>query len=206
MGLVVIPFVVVELIDPWWFLKIIIWAIVVVAFVGLYITVYLLTKDRDIGILEEMRSKRYKLLDNEKEIKRIKKGIKTDSDESHYNLNEFDEEIEALQNNIEQTTKAREGKLKDFEENKKQQIIDKVNENHAEAIESIQDAIDNKSDEYKAATDKANEIQKQVAENYEKYLTPQYTNRQSCEKMQELITSGQAENIRQALQIIQNNK
>lgn len=202
MGLVVIPGIIIELVDRHWFIEFLLWAILIVVFIAVYITIYLLTKDRDTGILEEMRVNRYKILDNEKEIKKIKKGIKADTDESLYNLGEFDEEIDALQNNIEQTTKAREQKIKDFEENKKQQVIDKVNEAHAEIIEKIKSDIAAKTEEYNAATAKANEIQKMVADNYGQILAPQYMNKQTCQRMMELIQSGQAANIGQALQII----
>lgn len=201
-GLIVIPWIVVELVNPWWFLKIILWAILMVIFIAVYMTIYLLTKDRDTGILEEMRSNRYKILDNEKEIRKIKKNIKADTDESCYNLEEFDEEINALQSNIEQTTKARNEKLKDFEENKRQQIIDKINEAHADTIKNIKVAIDDKMNEYKGLSDKAKELQQSVTENYEKYLTPQFTNKQSCQRMMILLQSGQASNIGHALQIM----
>lgn len=201
-GLVIIPWIVVELADPWWFLKIILWAILMVVFIAVYMTIYLLTKDRDTGILEEMRENRYKISDNEKRIKKIRNSIKADTDESQYNLEEFDDEISALQSNIEQTAKTREEKLKDFEENKRQQIIDDVNKAHADTIEGIKKAIDDKLNEYKELSDKANELQKLVAENYEKYLTPQFTNKQCCEKMMTMIQNGQASNIGQALQMI----
>lgn len=201
-GLVAIPWIVVELADPWWFLKIILWAILVVVFIAIYITIYLLTKDRDTGILEEMRGNRYKILDNEKAIKKIRNSIKADTDESHYNLGEFDEEINALQSNMEQTAKARDEKLRDFEENKKQQIVDGINEAHAETIRNIKVSIDEKMSEYKELSDKAKALQQSVADNYEKYLTPQFTNKQSCERMMAILQGGQASNIGQALQMM----
>lgn len=202
MGLVVTPYIVVELVNPWWFLKIILWAVIIVVFLAIYMTIYLLTKDRDTGILEEMRGNRYKIQDNAKEIRKIKKGIKNDTDESYYNLNDFDEEIEALQNNIEQTTKAREEKLKDFEENRKQKIIQQVNEAHSEALEKIKNDIASKSGEYNQAVEKANELKRMVAEKYEQYLTPQFTNVQSGQRMMEMIQNGQVSNIGQALQML----
>ena len=70
-GLILIPGIVVAIVKPWWFLKILLWIVVMVVFIGIYMTIYLLTKDKDNGTLEDIRTERYKISDNEKQIRKI---------------------------------------------------------------------------------------------------------------------------------------
>lgn len=201
-GLILIPGIVVAIVKPWWFLKILLWVVVMVAFIGIYMTIYLLTKDKDNGTLEDIRTERYKISDNEKQIRKIKKGIKTDKDESYYNLGEFDKEATGLQEQITEATNIKNEKLKDFEENKKTEIIDKVNINHASAIQSKKDEISKKVGEYQNAVNVYNESSALITYKYEKYFTKQYTNKLSAQKMIELIQNGQAQNIEEAFNLI----
>lgn len=200
--LIVIPGIVVSIVNPWWFLKIILWVIVMVVFIGIYVTIYLLTKDKDNGILEDVRTERYKISDNEKSIRKIKKDIKTDKDESYYNLGEFDSETSELQEKIAEALEAKNEKQRDFEENKKGVIIDEVNAKHSDIIENKKVEINKKSEEYQKAIKLYNESSSQIAEKYEIYLTKQYTNKLSAQKMIEFIQNGQAENIEQALELL----
>ncbi len=202
MAIVGLPGIVVAIADPWWFLKIILWVVVAVLFIIVYMTIYLLSKDKDNGVLEDMRANRYKIADNEKNIRKIKKGIKTDGDESYYNLDGFDRELAELQEKIDAAANARTEKLKDFEENKKQQIIIQVNNNHAGIIENKKIAISKKAEEYQEAINKSNEVAAMIIDNYEQYLTKQFTTRAAAQKMLELIQNGQAENISQAMKIL----
>ena len=137
-----------------------------------------------------------------KQIRKIKKGIKTDKDESYYNLGEFDKEATGLQEQITEATNIKNEKLKDFEENKKTEIIDKVNINHASAIQSKKDEISKKVGEYQNAVNVYNESSALITDKYEKYFTKQYTNKLSAQKMIELIQNGQAQNIEEAFNLI----
>lgn len=200
--LIVIPGIVVSIVNPWWFLKIILWVIVMVVFIVIYMTIYLLTKDKDNGVLEDVRTERYKISDNEKNIRKIKRDIKTDNDESYYNLEEFDSETLELQEKIAEAIEVKNEKLREFEENKKSVIIDEVNAKHFDIIENKKDEINKKAEEYQKAIKLYNESSTLISEKYEKYLTKQYTNKLSVQKMIEFIQNGQAENVEQALEIL----
>ena len=55
LGFVIIPFVLVKIVNPWFLLKGVLWLVVAAIFFGVYITIYLVSKDKDTGTLEEMR-------------------------------------------------------------------------------------------------------------------------------------------------------
>ena len=208
-GLVLIPWLVTVIFTPTWKIKFFVglvkvfeWIVAALIFGAIYLTIALLTKDKDNGTLEAMREHRDKIRDNEKQIRKIKKGIKTDVDESSYNLESFDEELEALNSNLSRVTKIREEKVKDFEENKKQQVLDEVDEAHKNAISEAKNRVDQKAEEYKSQNDKVNGLTAQIQEKYGNVIPEKYLNEVGCRKMTELISSGQAKDIASALEIL----
>ena len=205
-GLILIPWVVVEIVDPWFFLKFLLWVVIVVVFITIYMTIFLLTKDKDNGTLEDMREHRDKIADNNKTIKKIKKSIKTDTDESHYNLEKYDSKILELQSSIENATAAKDKKLKEFEEHKKQQIINSINAKHVPIIESKQTEISEKAALYKSKNDEFVKISKLIEEKYEKYLTKSYTDAVCINNMIQIINNNGATNIGEAYSMIKNKK
>lgn len=201
-GLVIIPGVICAIVDPWWFLKIILWAVLVIIFIMVYMTIYLLSKDKDNGVLEEMREHRDKIADNTRKIKSVKKGIRSDTDESHYNLGEYDDQIAELERNIDEAERLKKQKLYDFEQNRKQVVIDEVNDKHVPIIEGKQNEINAKLSLYSQKNNELNELQCNITERYERFLSKPYTNSACLKRMCELVQNGSASNIGQALMIV----
>lgn len=201
-GLILIPGLVCVIINPWWFLKIILWAVVMVIFIMVYMTIYLLSKDKDNGVLEEMREHRDKIADNERKIKSVKKGIRSDTDESHYNLEEFDVQIAELERNLDTAIRLKKEKLGDFELNKKQSVIDEINSKHVPVIDAKQNAINEKLSLYNQKNNELNELQRKITEQYERFLSKPYTNVPCLKRMGEMIQNGNAANIGQAFMLV----
>ena len=201
-GIVFIPGAVCAIVNPWWFLKIILWAVVMVVCIMVYMTIYLLTKDRDNGVLEEMREHRDKISDNDKKIRSVKRGIRTDTDESQYHLEEFDEQIAEYERNFDTAMKLKKQKLGDFELNRKQSVIDEVNRKHMPVIEAKQNEINEKLSLYNQKNNELNELQQKIAERYERFLSKPYTNAACLQRMSEMIQSGSVSNIGQAFMLV----
>lgn len=201
-GLILIPGLVCAIINPWWFLKIILWAVVMVIFIMVYMTIYLLSKDKDNGVLEDMREHRDKIADNERKIKSVKKGIRSDTDESHYNLEEFDVQIAELERNLDTAIRLKKEKLGDFELNKKQSVIDEINAKHVPVIDAKQSAINEKLSLYNQKNNELNELQQKITEQYERFLSKPYTNVPCLKRMGEMIQNGNATNIGQAFMLV----
>lgn len=201
-GIVFIPGIVCAIANPWWFLKIILWAVVMVVCIMVYMTIYLLTKDKDNGVLEEMREHRDRISDNDKRVKAIKKGIRSDTDESFYHLEEFDEQIAEFERKFDAAMKLKKQKLGDFELNQKQSVIDEVNKKHMPIIEAKQSAINEKFSLYNQKNQELNEWQQKIAEQYERFLSKPYTNAACLKRMGEMIQNGSASNIGQAFMFV----
>lgn len=195
---IVLPSVILLIANPWWLWKLIWWVVIDVIMLAIYMTIYLISKDRDTGTLDEVREFRERIADNEKKIRKIRNDIKKDPDESAYNLGEFDEQIRSIETVIKVTTLKKDEKLKEFEEIKKQTIIDGLNTGRMPEINQRQQALEEKTGIYNELNQKLGQINQSVEEKYEKYLTKQIVNRQTIIGMLELIETNQAANIGQA--------
>ncbi len=198
----VFPAVVLLIADPWWLWKLIWWVVIDVIMLAIYMTIYLISKDRDAGILDEVREIRDKITENEKKIRKISSDIKKDPDESSYNLGEYDDEIKNIEAAVEEASLKKSGKLKEFEEFTKQTIIDRLNSEYMPEISEKQRILEEKTDVYDRLNQKFIELNQTIEDKYERYLTKQFSNRQKLQRMIELIETGQAVNIGQARELI----
>lgn len=198
----VFPAVVLLIADPWWLWKLIWWVVIDVIMLAVYMTIYLISKDRDAGILDEVRDIRDKIADNEKKIRKISSDIKKDPDESAYNLGEYDDEIKNIEVTIEEASLKKNGKLKEFEEFTKQTIIDALNTERMPEINEKQRVLEEKTGIYNQLSQKLTEMNQSIEDKYEKYLTKQFLNKQKILRMIELIDTNQAANIGQAREIM----
>lgn len=199
---IVFPAVVLLISDPWWMWKLIWWVVIDVIMLAIYMTIYLISKDRDAGILDEVREIRDKIAENEKKIRKISSDIKKDPDESVYNLGEYDEEIRNIETVIEEAALKKNGKQKEFEEFTKQTIIDGLNTERMPEINEKQQMLEEKTGVYNELSQKLTEINQSIEEKYEKYLTKPFVNRQKIIRMLELIETNQAANIGQAKELM----
>lgn len=201
LGLVIIPGIVVKLVDPWFFLKFLLWVGVMVVFIAVYLTIFLLTKDKDNGTLGELREYRDRIHDNKKKITAVKKGIRSDTDESHYNLEEYDEKIADLEKVIEENTREKERKLREFDEVRKPQLINSIHEQHVPVIEDKQYIMGEKNKQAQEKNSELEIVNRTITEDYEKYLTKANTNPEAVQRMLQLMENNTAATIGQAMEM-----
>lgn len=208
-GLVILPLIVTNVFEPGFktkFLVVIVkgleWLLTMFIFGAIYLTISLVTKDKDNGTLEAMREHRDKIADNKRTIRKIKRGIKSDKDESQYNLEAFDEELSALKGNLDEVQKERERKLQEFENDKKQAVIDEVEKIHNEIISNAEAAMNSKAEAYKAQTEKVDDLILGISENYGDIIPEKLLSGSGCMKIKELIESGQAADIKTAIEML----
>lgn len=199
---IVVPCAVVKIVNPWFFLKIILWVFVFIIVFAIYITIYLMTKDKDVGTIEEMREFRDKIAENNKKIKKIKKGIKNDKDESQYKLEDFDQKIADLQGIVDLYTKQRDEKLAAFDENIKPEIEASITQEYDKKIGEISENINCIEKELSDKSDNFEKLNQKITYDYERFLTKQYTNLTSVRKMLEYVEGGNASNILEAYEKI----
>lgn len=201
-GYVVIPYILVKIINPWFLLKGILWLVIAGLFFGVYITIYLLTKDNDTGTLEELREYREKIAKNNKRIREIKRSIRKDADEETYGLEKYDDDLQMLEETLNEATYKKNTKIKLFEDNSRTQIIESVREKYSESISKIQEEIAHKVNVCEDKTKELNQVEEILENNYEKFISKPYLNAGCISRMLELVENGSAKNIGEAFQIV----
>ena len=113
----------------------------VVVFGGLYMLILNETKVKHLHALREVKRLRKNIKNNEKRIALIRRGIKNDNDDSRYHLEEFDAEIDRLENLHEDVQERQKKALEEFEGNIKQGI-------QQEILQSAQETKDKLAHDY----------------------------------------------------------
>ncbi len=186
-----------------WLLKVLVYLAVVVFFAAIYAVIFIVTHSKGKGeVIEAARAKRNEIEASQKEIKKITKGIRTDKDESAYDLQSFDDEIAQAQTIVDEKTKARDEALRVFDEETAVQIKDEIEKENMPAIDQLESELNGiKSDlEMKRSAVKA--VSDDLANNYSAYLGKKNMTTEKIDSMISLIQEGKAETIMQAIDLL----
>lgn len=196
---IVFPWIMIALADKHWLLDTLFLLLYEFVVCAVYVTIYLFTKDKDKDVLIDMRQKRDEIKINEKEIRRIKRDIKNDTDESMYNLSEYDEQIKKSEETISQIVVQKNDALKDFEENTKQAIIDEITGRDKEKIEGLKSALLNATEAKKEAEQKQQEVTLGITSKYEAFIGNDMMDVNKVDEMIKLINEGQVATVAEAV-------
>lgn len=202
MCIIVIPTVLYCVLDWFWLWKILLAAGVIAVFAALYITIWLSTKDRFKATIVEMRGKRDAISVNKKEIRKIKKAIKKDKDESQYNLGGFDEEIGEIESRIKVTAEKKRLALEEFDKNTKPAIISEITGRNRESIEAMNKEIGELTAKRRSLEAEQKDIVYNITSSYEAFLGSEYMKPNKIEELKDVIQSGSAATIIEAINYI----
>lgn len=199
--LTVLPALIVWFNQPWWLWKILIWIVTDFVVLAVYITIYLLSKDKDVGDLEQIRDLREKIDENKRKIKRIKLDIRQDTDESAYGLDSFDTELKQAEDAVAAAREKKEEKRKRFRETTEEVVIQQVAKAYREELQNTETQLDNVTKEYDEVNLKLGEKNSFIMDNYEKEVEPSVLNKDKLQKLLAVMEMGQAATIGEALQM-----
>lgn len=200
LGLIVaIPLLVSCLITETIWLRVIIYILVLLLESAVYITIFLLTRDKDKYILEEMRHNRELVKENSARIRQIKKNIRKDSDESMYNLEEYDSKIKVHEQKITDIMNQKNAALEEFDNNTKPQMINELTEQKQERIDNAAAEVTNSKSAKADSEQKLKDITNDLNGRYANQIGSDMLNIHSVNKMIKLIEEGQVQNIREAI-------
>ena len=137
-------------------------------------------------------------------INKIKKGIRSDTSETMYNLGEFDDEIDAVSADIRKTEAERASALEDFNKNVRPQIIKSIEDVRKPAIETLLEDIKNKRAE---ADNLAAELKAKrafISSNYEAYLGQDFVTIPQLKRLEQIMRNGDAKTIGGAIDVYNN--
>ncbi len=184
---------------------VLIYVATVIVFGGLYLLIGNITKDKHSEILKQIRELRHEIINNKKKIKAIKKSIKRDRDESSYGLENFDEDLQKLDNEVADIAKQKKEALLTFENTTIQIITSEIRKQYEEKIASIK--ADNVAVVAKTAQaeNKIKALTLKIASEYEPVIGKDLITLDRVESLISIITAGNASNISEAVQFHRQN-
>lgn len=175
-------------------------------FGGLYVVIGNLTKARHLDVLKEGRLLRNEMRANKKQIRAVSRAIRKDKDEAQYDLQKFDDEISQLDQELRQIERRKKEALTTFETVTKTIISDEITANFKADIDQTEFELANTLAELTAARNASKEKTLFVADNYSTYVGKEFMTIERLSALEEIIASGQAANITEALSVYRNGE
>lgn len=199
----VIPNVVCLLLDVSTWIKVLIYIGIVLLFVFIYFVILISTRSAGkTAAFEKVRTIRKNIKNNKKQIKITSDNIRTDTDESVYGLEEFDENIEKITAVIEEKEDAKVAALKDFDITTAESIKKEIENENIPIIQQLEaDGKALKAD-YAQKQIAAKDAQDDIKNTYAAYLGSKNATPDKIDEMISVIEEGKAQTIMQALDII----
>ena len=184
-------------------LKILVYMAIVIFFAAIYFVIFATTRGKGKGVvIEQGRANMDQIEKNEKEIKKIQKGIRTDKDESVYGLEGFDEEITNYQNVLEARVADRDTALKVFDEETAVAIKDEIEKENLPMIEQMEAEVAELQADLEEQKQGVVSLEEEINSSYGAFLGKKNMNAERIDKMISVMKEGKAETIMQALDVV----
>lgn len=149
--------------------------------------------------LRTVQTYRSRIDGNKRRIEKIEKEIRSDKDESLYDLGGYDERIDQFEKQLDEILEDKKEALADFEDKKKQEIADDIKKRYSEKLSNAKTDYENTYNEQEEVDKVINESTVRISKTYEAYVGKEALNITTIDQMIEMIENGSAENIADAL-------
>ena len=181
-------------------LKILIYLLIVIFFAAIYFVIFATTRGKGKGAaIEQGRLNMDQIEKNNKEIKKIQHGIKTDKDESLYGLEEYDAQISELQATLENKITERDEALKVFDEETSVSIKEEIEKENIPVIEQMENELAQMENDLNDKKAEVVSLGEEISSSYGVFLGKKNMNADRIDRMINLMEEGKAETIMQAL-------
>lgn len=179
--------------------------IMMILLVGsIYLLINNRVKEKHLETIRAVRGLRNQYRRNCKNIKDIKKGIRNDSDESVYGLEQYDNELRKIAEEIQQITGQEKEALSTFETVTSVQIKNEIKERYENELASLKEKYKTTCEEQKQTEEKVKETALMMSMQYEAYLGKDMLTVPKLDKLIARIKNGEAGDIGEALALEQN--
>lgn len=163
-------------------------------------------KANNMAGLTKLRDFRIELDKNRSKLKKIKKGIIKDTDDSGYGLHEFDSDIKAINQEIDNFKSEKAKALNEFEANTKDTIINDISNTRQPAIDDMKDLLKKKSEKLKMAEASYSKLSLDISNNYEVFIGKDFMNSDKLDHLETTMKSNSFSTIREAIAYLKENK
>ena len=183
--------------------KVLVYALIVVIFVGIYLLFYFLTRSKGKGaVIEQGRANVEQVSKKNKEIKKIEKGIRADKDETRYGLGAFDDEIKTAQDMVNAKTADKETALKIFDEQTAVTIRQEIENEKMPAINELSGVFEQLQSDLAYKKEDFDTFSKAIFEDCTQYLGKEYMDADKIDSMIYLLKSGKVASITEAMDFL----
>ena len=172
-------------------------------FIGIFGVIYGLIfskiRVRHKTALKSAQTYRSRIDGNKRRIKKIENEIRKDSDESLYNLEEYDERIGLIERRLDDILEDKKEALADFEDKKKLEITEDIKAKYAERLNKSKEEYERNYKEQEEINRQISEATVRISKNYEAYVGKDALNITTIDQLIEMIESGNAISITDAL-------
>lgn len=181
-----------------------IYVITILVIGSLYMLINNKLKEKHLETIRAVRVLRNQHHRNRKNIRDIKKGIRNDSDESSYGLEQYDDELQEISNETKHVTEQEKEALTAFETVTSAQIKEEIRGRYENELAALKETYQTTCAEQKQTEDKVKEIALMLSTNYEAYLGKDMLTVPKLDRLIAHIKSGEATDIGTALAIEKN--
>lgn len=177
------------------------YVISILVFGGLYLFIGK-TKYKHVDTFSDVVSIRKQKTQNIREQKLIKKNIRKDKDESLYNLESYEKEIEHFQSTLDELTEKKRVALSQFDEQTTQDIKAMITKNHADELNSLKEDYQLTYEENKLNLAKLNQLRTIVSTEYESVLGKENLTLEKLNQIEQALSLRHATTIEEAIVLI----
>ncbi len=173
----------------------------IVVFGGIYIVLGK-TKCKHKAALDRVREMRKRIHVSKRKQQKIKRQIRNDKDESSYGLDEFDKETERLQLSISELSEQKKTTLYDFDNVTSSNIKNQITSSHEDELNGLKAEYRKTYEQNRENLDRLNKLSLSISAEYEGYLGKDFLSLEKIEQLEEIMNSGNAKTISEAVAVL----
>ena len=178
----------------------------ILIFGGIYVFVGNRTVGKFREVVKQSISIRKKIFKNKKAIKAMARDIRKDSDDGHYNLTEYDDEIARLTEERNQFIAQKQNALHNFETVSKEIIKDELENAEKERLQSLQEEWRKSSDNRIKLEDSERDKALMLSKEVEQYIGKKHMNEADLEDLLRILEEDKAKSLTEAILILDEEK
>ncbi len=173
-------------------------------FIGLYMLISYCTKSKFRTSFAEILKLRKEIRANRRDMKSVSHRVQRDKDDSKYDLEHFDAEMERIKEEVERINETKKEALKEFENDTKNVISAQIEDKNKVELDELKAFVEARSTEEKAFTERAKELGLFVTTNYEPFIGKTDLTVAIFDRAVAFMENGRAATIAEALELAKN--
>lgn len=178
---------------------IIIYSLTVIIFGGIYLLIGNKVKDKHLPFIKEIRVMRTNMAKNKRKIRKIKKKILSDKDDSVYSLEHYDEEIKNIKFEIEGIESRKQEAVTAFDRDTKPIIVEEIRSIYSEELLNMNIQLTTLKEKIRTNDENIKYLSRELVENYEAYLGKEFMSVENIEQLINIMTEKPLQKVSEAI-------